>query len=294
MGFQAVLDWEYLPYAVAGLAAIGTLPLALRIKGNLDRKSRRAAYPKDTVVVHQLGRGPWAPSMSPFCVKLETYLRVAEIPNQSVQSLEMSSKNKVPFIVYNGEEVADSHFCIEYLNEKLGIDLNAHLSEEERAIARAFQKLADEDLFWGVILWRYCYDPSDFMLREGTFANKWMPQRLVYKNLYGRLISNGAWGHGMGRHSKEQVMGIFRKNLQALSVFLGKKKYLMGDEPCEEDCAIFGQLAEVKWQMIGSDAEQWIENEFGNLSRYCERMKERFWPDWDECITHGLTTKPTK
>ena len=26
-----------------------------------------------------------------------------------------------------------------------------------------------------------------------------------------------------------------------------------------------------------------------NLVKYCERMKETFWPDWDEYITHGNT-----
>ena len=31
-----------------------------------------------------------------------------------------------------------------------------------------------------------------------------------------------------------------------------------------------------------------------NLNGYCERMKTRFWPDWEECISHGFTTVPTK
>jgi hypothetical protein len=37
-------------------------------------------YPKCTVILHQAGRGPFAPSLSPFAVKLETYLRMAKIP----------------------------------------------------------------------------------------------------------------------------------------------------------------------------------------------------------------------
>ena len=35
-------------------------------------------------------------------------------------------------------------------------------------------------------------------------------------------------------------------------------------------------------------------DEFPNLGQYCERMKDEFWPDWDECITHGNTRKATK
>ena len=62
--------------------------------------------------------------------------------------MEMSAKQKIPWITYNGEDVADSQFCIEYLNEKFGVDLNAHLTEEEKAIARAFQKMTEENLYW--------------------------------------------------------------------------------------------------------------------------------------------------
>ena len=60
----------------------------------------------------------------------------------------MSSKGKTPWMEYNGEAVADSQFCIDFLNKKLGIDLNQHLSSEERAVARAFQKMTEEDIYW--------------------------------------------------------------------------------------------------------------------------------------------------
>jgi hypothetical protein len=33
-----------------------------------------------TVIHHQVGRGPHVPSMTPFALKLETYLRMASIP----------------------------------------------------------------------------------------------------------------------------------------------------------------------------------------------------------------------
>lgn len=34
--------------------------------------------------------------------------------------------------------------------------------------------------------------------------------------------------------------------------------------------------------------------EYPNLNAYYERMKTEFWPDWDECITHGDTRKASK
>ena len=40
----------------------------------------RKVYPANTVVHHQIGRGPHAPSLTPFALKLETYLRMAKVP----------------------------------------------------------------------------------------------------------------------------------------------------------------------------------------------------------------------
>ena len=46
----------------------------------------------------------------------------------------------------------------------------------------------------------------------------------------------------------------------------------------------------------GGDFLAWsvFADELVNLSDYCERMKDRIWPDWDDCITHGGTRTATK
>lgn len=40
----------------------------------------RKDHPRDTVILHQFERGPYAPSMTPYAIKVETYLRMAKIP----------------------------------------------------------------------------------------------------------------------------------------------------------------------------------------------------------------------
>ena len=59
-----------------------------------------------------------------------------------------SSKGKTPWISHNGKAVADSQFSIDYLNSVYDIDLNRHLTAEQRAISRAFQKMTEENLYW--------------------------------------------------------------------------------------------------------------------------------------------------
>ncbi|XP_067666048.1 failed axon connections homolog [Haliotis asinina] len=87
--------------------------------------------------------------MTPFAVKLETYLRMARISYLNVHGRQRSSKGKFPWIEYNGQEVADSSLCIEFLNKKMGVDLNRNLSAADRGIAQAMQVMvADHQILY--------------------------------------------------------------------------------------------------------------------------------------------------
>jgi len=47
-----------------------------------------------------------------------------------------------------------------------------------------------------------------------------------------------------------------------LTVSSGTKKYLMGDEPCEEDCAVFGSLCQIVYdQLPGTVADDLVKGE---------------------------------
>jgi len=64
----------------------------------------------------------------------------------------MGKKGKLTWMEYNSEEVDDSEFCIEYLNRKLEIDLDNHLTSRDRGTARAFQKMLEENTYWYLCL----------------------------------------------------------------------------------------------------------------------------------------------
>ena len=93
-------------------------------------------------------------------------------------------------------------------------------------------------------------------------------------------------GHGMGRHKKDEVYAIAKKDLQTLSDYLETKPFVMGQEPTQVDASVFGYLAQIVWQDTDSPQHAAVYGEFKNLISYCERMKERYWPDWDEAIAY--------
>ena len=95
------------------------------------------------LVVHQLP-GAWGlPSVSPFCLKLDAYLRIAGIPFQTVVDATpfRGPKGKLPWIEHDGNKIGDSGFIIEYLERRFGCDPSARLSAAERAVSLALRRL---------------------------------------------------------------------------------------------------------------------------------------------------------
>ena len=76
---------------------------------------------------------------------------------------------------------------------------------------------------------------------------------------------------------------LFRP-LQALSLFLGDKKYLHGEAMTTTDCCAFGHLCQILFIPINHPHKDFIDSECPNLPPYVERIKAELWPDWDETL----------
>uniref|UniRef100_A0A8C5XA99 Failed axon connections homolog n=1 Tax=Malurus cyaneus samueli TaxID=2593467 RepID=A0A8C5XA99_9PASS len=115
--------------------------LAIRKEEELDSK--------DAIILHQFSRPRnGVPSLSPFCLKMETYLRMADLPYQNYFDGKLSPQGKMPWIEYNHKKVSGTEFIIDFLEEKLGVNLNKHLGPHERAVSRAVTKMVEEHLYW--------------------------------------------------------------------------------------------------------------------------------------------------
>lgn len=62
--------------------------------------------------------------------------------------------------------------------------------------------------------------------------------------------------NGIGKHVPTEIYEMTEDDLQTLSSVLGNKKFFGGDEPCEDDCAIFGGIAQALWAAPGSPFER--------------------------------------
>ncbi|KAL6732965.1 hypothetical protein ANCDUO_03412 [Ancylostoma duodenale] len=246
-------------------------------------------WEKDHVYLVQFPRAGCIPSPSPFAMKVETWLRMADIPytNISNEFTKFSNKGQIPFIEVNGRQVADSNFIIDHLIEefhKKGID--ERLLPIEKSYARAFHALIEDSLRW-VLIYQRARDNKWFATEQGFLPFFHGVKKFAFKNIFCERIRKKiqAMSHaqGMGRNTPEEVVILAKKDLDAMSLFLGNKKFFFGDKPVTLDCDMFAHLSQFLYTpLVTPEVKTHMEQHCQNLIKFVERMKETYWPDWEE------------
>jgi len=249
-----------------------------RRKGRSQESYLEMEAPRDTVILHQFGPGLHTPSISPFVLKLETFLRVAQIPYVNRFDRQMGPKGKLPWIQYNDHVVADSDLIIQFLSAMLDVKLSRRLSQQQAAVSHVIKRTAEEFTYWSLVLHRLHFDVSSSLYRKLR-----LPTPFIWYLRY--MTSSRAHAQGIGRHSQAEVTNMTHDDLQSYSTFIGTKNFLFGedkDDVTETDCALFGQLCELLWETPFCPAAEEAKQKFPNLEKFCHNMKEAFWPDWDD------------
>ncbi|KAL9961720.1 hypothetical protein ACROYT_G030720 [Oculina patagonica] len=267
----------------AGIASVIFLVIYLLVKRfTKGKKNKRPAKP-GTVVLHQFPEfdGPPVVSSSPPCLKLETFLRMTKIPYENERGFEFSKKGKMPWIEFNGQEIADSNLCIEFLKNEFQVDIDSHLSATERAISHSIRTMLEENTYWTMLYYRWCSDHAP-VFRETVFGRLFLPVKYLVFYQFQRRFRKDLWSHGIGRHSEQELYGIGEKDLLAVSEILGHKKFLFGEKPCLADAALFAFIAAFTWYNPESPHALLAKSKAKNLDENAKRMKELYYPDWDE------------
>ncbi|KAI5093050.1 failed axon connections-like [Silurus meridionalis] len=242
----------------------------------LSIKEEQELDSTDSIILHQFSRPAVSPSLYPFCLKIETYLRMVDLPYQTYFDGRLSAQSTMPWIEYNHERVSGTEFIIEFLEKKLGVSLNRSLSAEDKAIAHTITKMVEEHLHWTLA---YCQWVENVEETRHMLSVCDLLQWSVCE-LNGSLVKREMFCHGIGHFNSHLIHTLLERDLRSLSTLLGDKKYIMGSKLSSVDAAVFGHLAQAMWTLPGSRPEQLIKGELPNLARYCERIRHKFWPEW--------------
>jgi glutathione S-transferase len=219
------------------------------------------------------------PEISPFVTKTEIHLKMAGLAYTKRQaSPEESPKGQIPFIDDGGKLIGDSTFIRFHIEDEYDIDLDDGLTDYGRATAMAIEMMVEHELAPAVGYFRWLI-PSNFERGPGLWFND-LPdgQREEMKRGLQEEVRKTMLARGIARHSEEEIVALGVRSLKALEVFLGRKKYLMGDEPCGADAFVFATLAAAMTSHFPSPLRDAAIG-FPTLAAYVERMFERFYPD---------------
>jgi glutathione S-transferase len=218
------------------------------------------------------------PNPSPFCMKVETYLRMVGLPYETINgALSFKApKRKLPYIEDGTQVVADSGFILEYLKKTYGDRLDGNLSDAEKAIAHALRRLFEENLYW-VALYSRWMEESIYSKTRRLFFGALPP--IMRELVAGRVrkgIQKALYAQGIGRHSRDEIYETGNADLTAVSVWLGEKPFLMGSAATSVDAIAYSLLANILVPPLKSPLKDHGIS-LPNLWAYCERMKKKYY-----------------
>lgn len=290
------------PGAVAGAvlaAALGLLFLTRKRRQWRRQALQRRwdAAGKNVVVLHQFPRATHCINISPYPIKLETFLRLAGIEYVIDTEEIMGAKGKSPWITFNGVNMADSQLCIEHLSKELGIDIDGHLTTEERAQARAVRAVLEDHFYFLHAMDRWVHDEGRVGLTHfGKVPSvpAWVV-RYQLKRMGRKLIGEQCRGQGLGRHTRDEIVRWGIEDLEVVSVLLGDKPFVMGDRPSLVDLSLFGFMCMLFFVSPEDNVFACeIRRRLRNLWEHTLRMKARFYPDWDQCLAESEVRRSGK
>lgn len=228
------------------------------------------------LTLFQLPRGQGTPNLSPFCTKLETYLRMAEIPYQiQVTDTRKAPKGKVPWIEHEGQRLGDSSLIIDYLKRRFGDPLDGALSAEQRAQGRLLQRTLEEGTYWVGVYDRWAVDENFERIREPLFGSLGRPLIWVVPDLIRKRMLDALYAQGTARHTREEVYAMGRADMEAISVLLGDRPYLFADGPTSFDAVLYAFTVFSRQRPVRAHLRDLPEN----LVRFAERVHQAYFAD---------------
>ncbi len=219
------------------------------------------------------------PDPSSFVVKLETYLRLADLEYTSKNGdVRKAPKGKFPVLMDGDTPIADSQFAIDYLKEKHGDQVNDGLSAGEKAQQHLWRLGLENHTYFMLLAYRWLDKKNAPIMYETFFANMGFMGKFIFK-IVCKDIRRTIKGHGILRHSWQEIDGLIAQDIVALEALLTDRPYFGGDKPREIDCTAFGLIC----NMIVPE----METPFRDLSRaskplvdYHNRMTNETFPDY--------------
>jgi glutathione S-transferase len=188
-------------------------------------------HPATVITLYTMPGTSALESLSPFCMKVEVYLKLQKIPYRArVGDPRKAPKGKMPFIVEGDAKIADSSAIFDYLETKSDHPLDRGLDAAGRARAHVLQRTLEESLYWPLLWSRWADDDGWNGLRPYIEALVPAPLRWFVPALIRKKIVAATVAQGIGRHTRDEIFGLGTADIAAIASALGEREYLVDDQ----------------------------------------------------------------
>ncbi|NVO13934.1 MAG: glutathione S-transferase family protein [Rhodoplanes sp.] len=234
------------------------------------------------ITLYGFGPAFGLPDPSPFVTKAETLLKMAGVPYRTaLGNLRKAPKGKLPYMDDDGAVIADSTFIRWHIEKKYGVELDRGLSDEQRAVAWAFEKMAEEHLYWALVHARWVDDANFDRGPRQFFASVPAPARPLVIAMVRRGVRRALHAQGLSRHTPDELLRLGRRSIDALADHLGGKPFFMGPLPTAVDATVFAFVCSALCPQFVTPLRTAAEHH-DNLRRYVGRMAARYYPGYPD------------
>lgn len=232
-----------------------------------------------TTTLHGWGRMFDLPCPSPYVMKADIQLQLLGVPfERATADLDAVGKHKAPYVIDDGQVIEDSTFIRWHFEAKLGRDLDAGLSAEQRAAAWAIGTSLESRLSQIMACERWLIDANfDKGPRQFFMGVPEAMRDAVIEQVRGDFART-MHGSGFARFTRAERMQLARADIAAVAGLLGTKPFLFGDEPTAADASAGGVLASCDTRFFESELPDLIAAH-PTLVSYLGRITARFFPE---------------
>ncbi len=193
----------------------------------------------------QFQSGFGVPCPSPFCMKAEILLKMAgqDYETEIIADPGKAPKGKLPYIIDDAVEIADSTLIRKHLENKYKADFDPGLNAQEKAESHAMARMAEERLYWVGVYSRWIDEYNWPIINKFWFGSMPPVVRSLVPMIAQRQVKNNLKAHGIGRHDEKDIYAFGAKDLAALSTRLGEKPFMFGDNPTSLDATAYPMVA---------------------------------------------------
>jgi glutathione S-transferase len=214
------------------------------------------------------------PSSGPFPLKLIKWLDLSGLPYRQVyeDNTMKAPKRKSPWIELDGEAIADSEIIIDLLSQRSGFDIDAGLSDEQKAVSHAVRRMLEEHLHM-IFEYELFVHPSGAAVSHELLPT--VPRVMLgpVSRYVSRHMKRQLYARGIARHDEATIARKGRADIDALAAVLGDRQYLAGDRPCMGDVAAYGLVRPMLAWPMNTPVADYVKSH-SRLAAYLRRMED--------------------